>query len=166
VNPATRDEGGRDENDCRPVDRRYEGSVSPSYPPIVSLAEIRNLANDHASRAGMRDIAIFSTPRGNGSPYIEAGDAYHYVVEERGVELERRQTGNLDELLYWILADATFSAACSFELENRKPNEDSRRQLFARQEALLEQISPGWAQRKAAEHRVVLTQHPFDDSLG
>jgi len=111
-------------------------------------------------------LTIDSAPRGDGSPYIEISDAYHFVVEERGLELERRKTSDLDELLYWVFDGVTFTVASSFELRNRRPNEDSRRQLFAKQEELLNLASEAWGRRKEVEHEGVLANYPFNDTLG
>ncbi|UYY78853.1 immunity 63 family protein [Sphingomonas sp. R1] len=124
------------------------------------------MVKKYGSQIGVPDIALLGTPRGDGSPYVEVSDAYYFVVEERGVELERRKTDDLDELLYWIFDGVTFSISCDFELRNRKPGEDPRRQLFAKQEALLSQLSTRWSARKLDEHRAILTRHPFNDVFG
>jgi len=131
-----------------------------------ALASIRTMVKKYGSQIGVPDIALLGTPRGDGSPYVEVSDAYYFVVEERGVELERRKTDDLDELLYWIFDGVTFSISCDFELRNRKPGEDPRRQLFAKQEALLSQLSTRWSARKLDEHRAILTRHPFNDVFG
>lgn len=78
----------------------------------------------------MRNFVIAGAPRGDGSPYVEVGEAYYFIVEERGIELERRKTIDLDELLYWVFDGVTFTVASTFETRNREPNKDSRRLLF------------------------------------
>ena len=123
-------------------------------------------AKDYADRIGIRDLTIADSPRGDGSPYIEVSDAYYFVVEERGLELERRKTSDVDELLYWVFDGVTFTIASSFELRNRKLGEDSRRQLFSKQEALLNLASEAWSHRKGHEHQAVLAMHPFHDVSG
>ena len=133
---------------------------------LVGLDAVRASATDYAHRLGIRNLTIDSAPRGDGSPYIEISDAYHFVVEERGLELERRKTRDLDELLYWVFDGVTFTVASSFELRNRRPNEDSRRQLFAKQEELLNLASEAWGRRKEVEHKGVLANYPFNDTLG
>lgn len=139
-------------------------SLNPSH--LVGLEAVRARATDYANRLGIRNLTIDSAPRGDGSPYIEISDAYHFVVEERGLELDRRKTRDLDELLYWVFDGVTFTVASSFELRNRRPNEDSRRQLFAKQEELLNLASAAWGRRKEVEHRAVLANYPFNDALG
>jgi hypothetical protein len=96
------------------------------------LETIRRIVSDYARRINAPDVSVFSAPRGDGSPYIEvADDAYYFVIEERGTELHRRRTTDLDELLYWIFDHVTSSLSSDFELRHRKPGEDSRRQLSA-----------------------------------
>lgn len=137
-----------------------------STTPTSDLSAIRAIVLDYGSRIGAPDTALFDRPQGDGSPYLEVSEAYHYVVEERGVELRRRTTDDLDELLYWVFDDITFSMSAAAELRNRRPGEDPRHQLFDRQEALLGQLSAAWAERKSEEHRDILVRHPFNDASG
>jgi hypothetical protein len=124
------------------------------------------MVKEFGSQIGVPDTALFGTPQGDGTPYVEVSDAYYFIVEERGIELDRRKTDDTDELLYWIFEGVTFSMSSDFELRNRRPGEDSRRQLFAKQEALLGQLSTQWRERKLEEHRRILTGHPFNDAFG
>jgi hypothetical protein len=118
------------------------------------LQTLRRIVSDYARRINASDVSVFGTPQGDGSPYIEvANDAYYFVIEERGIELDRRRTADLDELLYWIFDGVTFSISSDFELRHRKSDEDSRRQLFCKHESLLAQLSPHWGERKVEEHR-------------
>jgi hypothetical protein len=76
-------------------------------------------------------LSVRTTSDRFGSPYIEINkNGYNYVVSESGVEFKREQTKNISVLLYWIFKDIVFSIASDYELEQRNPNEDSRRQLF------------------------------------
>lgn len=117
-----------------------------------------------ARQLGREDFTINSTPRGDGTPYIEVDEAYHFVVEERGIEHERRTTGDLDELLFWIVQGLTASMAWAHELRNRREHEDSRRQAFEKDLELLERLSPTWAKRRRTEYAEILRTHPFHDS--
>ena len=96
-------------------------------------------------------------------PHIEVDRAYHYVVVERGLELERRSTDDLDALLYWALHDITWQMASDWELANRREGEDSRRQLFARHVELLERLSPSWAARTRDGYETTLRLYPYRD---
>jgi hypothetical protein len=100
----------------------------------------------------------------DGSAHVEvAGDAYYYVVTERGTEFERRRTRDSDELLYWLLSDIVFSLTSEYELRHRIAGQDFRRLLFQKQVELMGQLDPGWSERKAHEIQAILSTHPFDD---
>jgi hypothetical protein len=92
-------------------------------------------------------------------------DAYHYIVVERGNELERMSTASINELLYRASCDMTFSAAVDYELRHRVRGQDVRRVMFDRQVTLLGRLDPEWAARQAREHDEILSRHPFTDEL-
>jgi hypothetical protein len=97
-------------------------------------------------------------------PHIEfAGSQFHYVVVERGVELERLFSPKAADILYHVFEGVTFSMACAYELRHRRPGEDSRRQLFDVQLELLGKLSADWQRRSRARLDEVLCQHPFVD---
>ncbi|TFG24662.1 MAG: hypothetical protein EU533_01875 [Promethearchaeota archaeon] len=103
---------------------------------------------------------------GFGTPHIEIDkNGYNYVICERGSEHERRQTEDITTLLYWILKDVVFIMASDYELEHRDPNEDSRRQLFAKIIDLMNRLDPKFAQWKKKELDNILEENPFDDNL-
>lgn len=101
-------------------------------------------------------------------PHIEVDNTglMHYVVVERGKELERRTTNNVNDLLYWIFSSVTFSMACTYELKNRIEDKDSRRIMFAKQEELLGVLNNAWQQKEKEAHNHILKKHPFDDLAG
>jgi hypothetical protein len=100
-------------------------------------------------------------------PHIEVdARGYHYIVIERGEELSRVTTSDLDELLYCVFKDVTFELAGIYELKHRVENQDSRRLMFKRQVELLSILSPKWGEMKAREHERILAQHPYDDWAG
>jgi ketosteroid isomerase-like protein len=105
-----------------------------------------------------------TTATHNGSAHIELhGSVFHWIVTERGQELERRETSDLDEVLYWLMSDVTFNIATRHELHNRRPGEDTRRQLFAEQERLLNELRPEWAAKYRVRVAQILSAHPFVD---
>jgi hypothetical protein len=99
-------------------------------------------------------------------PHIEVDQSFlmHFVVIERGKEIDRRSTANLDTLLYWVFDGITFSMASKYEVNNRVPNQDTRRLLFAKQEELLESLKPGWGETCKMRHQEILINYPFNDS--
>lgn len=97
-------------------------------------------------------------------PHIEYADGqYHYVVVERGNELTRHSSADIDEILFRVFEGVTFSMACDHEKRHRRRGEDSRRQLFETQLALLAELNPAWRDRTQARLDAVLRQHPFVD---
>jgi len=53
--------------------------------------------------------------------------------------------------------------AVEWELDHRKSNEDSRRQLFAKERELMEQFDTKFAQWKKKEIDDFLKKHPYKD---
>jgi len=97
-------------------------------------------------------------------PHIEVSEqGYHYVVVERGIELERKTTSSLDELLYWVFRDVTFSMAIMYRPERRDPKKDFRRLLFANQIELLSLLNQEWAKKKEQEIEAILKKNPYVD---
>ena len=135
-----------------------------------SLADIKAKTDELTSYIGAPAdlMPTFGYSRDFGYPHIEAdaGGLLHYVVVERGEELERKTTSDLDELLYWIFAGVTFSMACRFEVKNRIKDKDSRRMMFEKQEELLGALSNAWRQKESEEHQRILEKHPFNDLAG
>jgi len=133
---------------------------------LVNLRSVERRALELANRisAPHGTLPVFGRNLAVDGTSVQVTDAYHYIVEERGSERERRTTSDLDELLYWVFSSATFSMACEWELRHRRDGEDFRRQLFARQVELLGALSPDWASREAKRHHQILEQYPFRDS--
>ena len=100
-------------------------------------------------------------------PHIEIDDSgnLHFVIVERGQELERQTTTVPNDLLFWIFEGITFSMACAFELANRRHNKDFRRILFSKQEALLGCLNANWQEKEQTNHNLILAKHPFSDAL-
>jgi hypothetical protein len=60
---------------------------------------------------------LHAVPQHDGGPHVEIiGDKYHYVVTERGSELERKITTDRQELLYWLISGVVFEMVGDFEL--------------------------------------------------
>ncbi|MFX0023526.1 MAG: Imm63 family immunity protein [Candidatus Hermodarchaeota archaeon] len=133
---------------------------------IYSISTIRKKVREYGKRidAPSQLLTVRSTTDGFGTPHIEIDKkGYNYVVSERGKEFERRQTNDLDTLLYWIFKSIVFSMASDYELEHRKLNEDFRRQLFARRIELMEQLDSKFALWEKQDIEKTLKEHPYDD---
>jgi hypothetical protein len=108
--------------------RRHD--VIEAAPHILWHDQIRSCIDRLARKIGAppQTLPTYGHSEDAGRPHIEADwKAYHFVVVERGQELERRTTRDLDELFYWVFKGVTFDMACQFELRNRIPNADFRR---------------------------------------
>lgn len=131
----------------------------------LSLAEVESVAKHLAERLGEpTGLPTFGYSVDGAHPHVEVDSrGYHYVVVERGQEMRRDTTPSLDELLYWIIRDATFGIAVAYELAHRVAGQDFRRILFAKQVELISRLGPTWGERCAEEQREILRKHPFDD---
>jgi hypothetical protein len=130
---------------------------------------VRNEVQRLGRIVGARDADLpeFGRTLRDAHPFIEIdATTYHYVFEERGREIDRFSTASLDELLYRVCCDMTFSLSVAYELAHRIPGQDARRLMFERQVALLGRVKLEWAARQALEHAAILERHPFTDRLG
>jgi hypothetical protein len=97
-------------------------------------------------------------------PHIEVhGGAYHYVIVERGGELERFTTPDDRELLYRVFRDLTHAVAFAYEMQHRVPGQDCRRLAFAKQVEAMASIDGGFAARLGREIEATLQRAPYRD---
>jgi hypothetical protein len=110
------------------------------------------------------DLPTYGISRDFGYPHVEMeAGLYHYVVVERGKELDRRSSANYDDLLYWIFKDVTHSLAFSYELTHRVEDQDCRRIAFPRQIELMQRLGPDMGKRLEREIADILERSPYDD---
>jgi RNAse (barnase) inhibitor barstar len=111
-----------------------------------------------------RTYAFLTERQDDGSPHVEFVDGqYHYVVTERGLELERRSTRDIDEILYWLIYDLAFWMGVAFEFKNRVDRQDCRRIIFANSIELVKRADQTMADRLARHWQKTLTENPFVD---
>jgi hypothetical protein len=132
-----------------------------------SFDDIRELVNSLADKikAPLQLLPTYGRTVDSAHPHIDidGNGRYNYVVVERGEELSRDIAADTNDLLFMIFSGVTFSLACDFEVKHRRKNEDSRRQLFAKQEELLGMLNKEWRIREQKEHQEILKRHPFND---
>jgi hypothetical protein len=110
-------------------------------------------------------LPSYGSSQDGARPHIEVdARGYHYVVVERGKELSRITTTEMDELLYHVFKAVTFTMACNYELKHRMQDRDVRRLIFTHQVELLSQLSSKWGDREAQEHERILRKHPYTDN--
>jgi hypothetical protein len=133
----------------------------------LGLAEIKTLVERLAEKINSPQqlLPIYGHSIDGAHPHVEVDTTgmLYYVIVERGQELKRNVAVDIDDLLYWIFADITFSMAVEFELKHRIEREDCRRQIFKQQEYLLGALSVKWQQSNIEKHQSILKSHPFDD---
>lgn len=88
------------------------------------------------------------------------------IETEKGQVHEVRRTRDLDELLYWIFTNITFSMAYKLAIEKPIGHMDRRKLIFQFQEELLGKLNPKWKERINAEYMGFLQKHPADDIKG
>ncbi|HML11232.1 MAG TPA: Imm63 family immunity protein [Stellaceae bacterium] len=109
------------------------------------------------------DLPTYGRSKDGARPHIEIDDFYHYVVVERGRELRRDTTTDLNELLYWVFESVTSTMASSHVAARHSPANGFRRAFFRRQIKLLDRLDPEWSRRRRAEIMAILVAHPFTD---
>jgi hypothetical protein len=110
-------------------------------------------------------VYSFQTERSDdGSPHVEFCDGqYHYIVTERGIDLESRSTPDVREIVYWMLYDVTFWMGVEFEFKNRIETQDCRRMIFAHQLELMTKADAEFAKKLEAHIAETLSKHPYND---
>jgi hypothetical protein len=102
-------------------------------------------------------LPTFGSSEDFARPHIEkTGNTYHWVVVERGQELERKSSDDINEILFHVFQAVTFEMACKWEVQNRKEDEDSRIQLFQKQEELLKLIDEDYYLKTKKRHDKLL----------
>ncbi len=119
------------------------------------MNEIKEIIKSLAERIDAPEIYLptYNYSEDFARPHIEKhGSEYHWVVIERGEELERRKTKNVKELLFWVFDMVTFEMAVKLEVKNRIEEEDFRIQMFRIQEELIKKIDPEYEAIIAKKH--------------
>ncbi|HVW96308.1 MAG TPA: Imm63 family immunity protein [Mucilaginibacter sp.] len=134
---------------------------------VPSLSEVKQLVNQLALKIQAPQFLLptYGESLDNAHPYIEIDRSglLFYLANERGQEVLRYIAKDIDDLLYNIFKDITFSMATKYELSNRVKGQDFRKILFAEQERLLSILSSDWQLRRHIDIKNILLNHPFDD---
>jgi len=133
---------------------------------FLDLHEIKAQIDRLAEQIGARGFILptYGDSEDFARPHIEVDSrGYHYVVVERGRELERFTTNVLEELLYRVFKTIVSTLSYDYEVQHRVQGQDCRRIAFTKQLELLEVLSPTWASRRSEENARILEEHPFND---
>ncbi len=96
--------------------------------------------------------------------YYENGK-YIYDCYERGSRSIHRTTTYIDEALYWVYYDIIHEIGFSYELENRKPLQDSRRIAFKKMNELFSVIGEPYRSMWGKKFEALMAVAPFDDEI-
>lgn len=93
-----------------------------------------------------------------GGTYLKVkGFKVYYIVMERGKEIDRIGFDRLDDALYKVFDEITFTLAATCDEAKKAPNNEYRKIVFARQLELLEKINPKYADSKRRENRMMFS---------
>lgn len=111
-------------------------------------------------------LPTYGYSEGFSRPYIEIDSRklIHFKVKKRGRRIEKKYAVDLKHIIYWVFEGVTASLARDYELTNRIENQDSRRQIFKKQEELIGLINSEFTQWCQNEHDKILKKNPFVDS--
>jgi Immunity protein 63 len=133
---------------------------------LKSLNELKLIVVDlgRLIKARKSDLPTIGKSADFAHPSVDVdADGYHYVVVERGVEIRRESTNDLDQLLFWIFEDVSFSMAIRKIGAANAGNRDQRRAYFVRQVELLNKLKPEWGEAILQKQTDILEKFPFDD---
>ncbi|MGO7087191.1 Imm63 family immunity protein [Rhizobium leguminosarum] len=120
-------------------------------------AEIENRFLEVAHKIGVPAGKTIVQFQGDGmaTPYVDLKDSdeIYYVVEERGVELERVKCSSIDDVLYFLFSDITHDMASSHAATHGKPGTEFRRLMFQEQLRLFGTRVKGMAAKKRIGNR-------------
>ncbi|TBC66774.1 hypothetical protein ELH27_29065 (plasmid) [Rhizobium leguminosarum] len=104
---------------------------------------------------------------GMAAPYIDIkdNDEMYYVVEERGVELERKKCSSIDDVLYFLFSSITHDMAFAYAATHKKKGVDFRRLMFQEQLRLLGLALEEWRLKRELEIKEVLRKAPYNDGI-
>ncbi|MBN3082366.1 hypothetical protein H4F49_17165 [Pectobacterium polaris] len=99
-------------------------------------------------------------PDGLATPYLEIhGEEYHFILSERGIEMERHVTLSDEDILYWFTDCGVCGMASSYAALNSSPDRTFRDVYLRRQYHLMFSIKPEWATRKHKEFAALLKSY-------
>jgi hypothetical protein len=97
-------------------------------------------------------------------PHIEvAGPSLSWVVIERGKEIDRKTTRDVDELLYWIFRSVIADMASRFAARNPVAGREFRYPMFIKELELMGRLNRAWRARLVSELGPLLREAGLTD---
>lgn len=138
---------------------------------MFSLEEVENIIFKMSNKISVsKDSALlpmFSKTKDvfSEGESIYVDDKYHYIMMERGQVYKHYESEELEEILYPLFKNITFSLAQEYEFNHRKANEDFRRLMWKKQLKLLRKINKNFAEERKKEIEEILTISPYNDDI-
>ena len=97
-------------------------------------------------------------------PYVEMhGRQFYFVIKERGTVYTKKEFNTMEELLFEVFDNITFSMAMDYELKHRIDGQDCRRLIFEHQLELMSKLNIRWKDKLQRKHNAILLEHPYND---
>lgn len=138
---------------------------------MFSLEEVKNIIFKMSNKISVsKDSALlpmFSKTKDvfSEGESIYVDDKYHYIMMERGQVYKHYESEELEEILYPLFKNITFSLAQEYEFNHRRVNEDFRRLMWKKQLKLLRKINKNFAEERKKEIEEILTISPYNDDI-
>jgi hypothetical protein len=129
----------------------------------------QELKDKLSSYARMLDIPEevlpeYDTYSYEGTSYIEYKDGlYHLAAMERGQDIIRQTTPDMDQMAFWVFRNISASIAADYASDHSPGDQDPRRFAYEKQKVMLTLLNPGWASKIAQWQAGQLEHYPFDD---
>ena len=131
---------------------------------MLNHQQVQDIVNDYGRKIGLstNDVILRKKPSGFGEPHLEiSDDYYHYVVCERGSELTRKSSRDVDDFIYRFFETTTSMIASEYQQQNTVIGEDQRIICFHKQIELMTELSDEWGKRKEADIAEILQNDPY-----
>ena len=131
---------------------------------MLNHQQVQNIINDYGKKIGLstNDVVLRKKPSGFGEPHLEiSDDYYHYIVYERGSELTREPSRDVDDFIYRFFETITSMIAGEYQQQNIVIGEDQRVIRFHKQIELMTQLKDEWGRRKEADIAETLQNAPY-----
>lgn len=99
-------------------------------------------------------------------PYIEIhGNHFWFIIKERDIVCIKKEFNTMEELLFEVFDNITFSMAMDYELEHRIDGQDCRRLIFEHQLDLMGKLNVQWKDKLQKKIHTILLEHPYNDVI-
>lgn len=134
--------------------------------PILTLDEVQRRIEELAKKidAPANLMPTYGASKNGGTPFLEvdnSSSSYSYRAFDRDTTTMNRSTHDIDELLYWVFQDVTFSMASEYRARHRDPAINYRKVIFSHQLELLEALDSRWRKLRERKIREILKQFPY-----